>query len=173
MNNILQHPRLVISDPAFYPDKQYIVSKIEEVLGYSSGKTLFVEIKSHEENVITAEELVDRYYAQPENYFELNSEVQEEYPQNGKIASESQNNVQKSVESLQLDEQQSKNIFLLSERNNFLYSCYQNDCAFDTNEEKDYRSHVIQKHTGIPVLYPTKMELKKYGLKPQGKSWEI
>ena len=53
------------------------------------------------------------------------------------------------------------------------YSCYHNGCDFHTNDEKDYHRHAVQKHTGIPVLYPTKAELEKYGLKPQGKSWEI
>ena len=55
----------------------------------------------------------------------------------------------------------------------FLFECYHNDCDFHTNDEKDYHRHAAQKHTGIPVLYPTKAELEKYGLKPQGKSWEI
>jgi hypothetical protein len=52
------------------------------------------------------------------------------------------------------------------------YSCYHNGCDFRTNDEKDYHRHAAQKHSGIPVLYPTKAELEKYGLKPQGKSWE-
>jgi hypothetical protein len=54
-----------------------------------------------------------------------------------------------------------------------LYSCYHNGCDYRANDEKDYHIHAAQKHTGIPVLYPTKAELEKYGLKPQGKSWEI
>jgi hypothetical protein len=53
-----------------------------------------------------------------------------------------------------------------------LYQCYHNDCDFQTKDEPEYRRHWGQKHKGIPVLYPTKIELKKYGLKPQGKSWE-
>jgi hypothetical protein len=172
-NNIFQHSRLVISDPGLYPDTRYVISKTKEVLGYSSDKAYFIEIKSHEGNVLTTEELVDRYYADPENYFELGSKVQEEYLQNNKIANESQYNKGEDIKSLQSTDEQFKNIFLLGKRNNFLYSCYQNDCAFNTNDETDYRSHAIQKHTGIPVLYPTKAELEKYGLKPQDKEWEI
>ena len=56
-NNILHQSRLSISDSTLYPDRQYIISKIEEVLGYSSDKQLFVEIKNHEGNDITSEEL--------------------------------------------------------------------------------------------------------------------
>jgi hypothetical protein len=55
----------------------------------------------------------------------------------------------------------------------FLFECYHSSCDFRTNDEKDYQIHAAQKHTGIPVLYPTKAELEKYGLKPQGKRWEI
>jgi hypothetical protein len=55
----------------------------------------------------------------------------------------------------------------------YFYSCYHNGCDFHTNDEKDYHRHAAQKHSGIPVLYPTKAELEKYSLKPQGKSWEI
>ena len=53
------------------------------------------------------------------------------------------------------------------------FSCYHNGCDFHTNDEKDYHRHAAQKHTGLPVLYPTKAELEKYGLQAQGKDWEI
>jgi Bifunctional DNA primase/polymerase, N-terminal len=55
----------------------------------------------------------------------------------------------------------------------FLFECYHRDCDYRTNDEKDYHIHAAQKHTGIPVLYPTKAELEKYGLQAQGKDWEI
>jgi hypothetical protein len=66
----------------------------------------------------------------------------------------------------------SEDIFRIEEGPHF-YSCYHNGCDFHTNDEKYYQRHAAQKHPGIPVLYPTKAELEKYGLKPQGKSWEI
>jgi hypothetical protein len=53
------------------------------------------------------------------------------------------------------------------------YHCYLNNCDFQTNDEPEYRRHWGHKHKGIPVLYPTKAELEKYGLKAQGKEWEI
>ena len=55
----------------------------------------------------------------------------------------------------------------------YAFSCYHKDCNFHTNSEPDYEGHWSQKHSGIPVLYPTKTELEKYGLKAQGKDWEI
>lgn len=53
------------------------------------------------------------------------------------------------------------------------FTCYHNGCNFSTENESEYKSHWHQKHIGVPVLYPTKFEIEKYGLKPQGKKWEI
>jgi hypothetical protein len=39
-----QERKIVITDSASYPNKQYIISKIEEILHYSSDKDLSVEI---------------------------------------------------------------------------------------------------------------------------------
>jgi hypothetical protein len=69
-NNILQQFQLSISDSTLYPDKTYIISKIEEVVGYSSDKHLFVEIKNHQGNDITTAELADQYYEDHADYFE-------------------------------------------------------------------------------------------------------
>jgi hypothetical protein len=69
-NNILHQSRLSISDYTLYPDIPYIISKIEEVLGYSYDKRIFVEIKNHEGIDITSEELADPYYGDHEYFFE-------------------------------------------------------------------------------------------------------
>jgi hypothetical protein len=50
-----------------------------------------------------------------------------------------------------------------------LVCCYCSD--FQTNDEIDYRRHVIQKHPGKPC-YPSKADSEKFGLKAQGKDWE-
>ena len=55
----------------------------------------------------------------------------------------------------------------------FSFECYHNGCDFHTNDKKDYHRHAAQKHTGIPVLYPTKAELERYSLKAQSKDWEV
>jgi hypothetical protein len=174
-NNILHQSRLSISDSTLYPDKPYIISKIEEVLGYSSDKQVFVEIKNHEGNDITSEDIASQYYGDHGDYFESPSRdgPQEEYLEKCKIANESYDNKPEHIKSIESHQEPSRNVFLLNERNNFIYSCYHNGCDFRTIDEKDYHRHAAQKHTGIPVLYPTKAELEKYGLKAQGKSWEI
>ena len=54
-----------------------------------------------------------------------------------------------------------------------LYSCYHKGCDYRTEDIRDYERHGGKKHTRNPLLYPSKAELKKYGLKAQGKDWEI
>jgi hypothetical protein len=53
------------------------------------------------------------------------------------------------------------------------FSCYHIGCDFSTEDESWYKRHWHQKHSGVPILYPTKFEIEKYGLKPQGKKWEV
>jgi hypothetical protein len=53
------------------------------------------------------------------------------------------------------------------------YSCYHKDCDFHTDDEGEYRRHGAQNHHKNPLLYPSKFEIEKYGLTPQGKEWEI
>ena len=55
---------------ALYPAKEYIISKIEDILEYSSDSDLLIEIQDHTGKTITTEELANRYYPNPEDYFE-------------------------------------------------------------------------------------------------------
>jgi hypothetical protein len=58
------------------------------------------------------------------------------------------------------------------------YRCYHNGCVcghtcdFQTDSELEYQKHGAQNHIENPLLYPSRYEMKKYGLKPQGKPWE-
>lgn len=57
------------------------------------------------------------------------------------------------------------------------FRCYHNGCKcnhscnFETDNIEDYEKHGV-KHLGNPLLYPSKAEMNRYGLKPQGKDWE-
>jgi hypothetical protein len=53
------------------------------------------------------------------------------------------------------------------------FSCYHKNCEFQTEDEQEYRRHGAINHHKNPLLYPTKFEIEKYGLIPQGKEWEI
>lgn len=167
-NNFSQKTKLIVTDPTLYPDRQYIISKIHEIVGYSSGKGLSqIKIESHEGKEITVEDLVERYYDNPENFFEThidNSNIKngggdgsslqqqaaalplsldsivdysDEYFQKDKIASESQENSSESVESLKSRPESDKKLFDGSKSNNFLSSCYH--CSdFHANDLTEY-----------------------------------
>jgi hypothetical protein len=56
--------------------------------------------------------------------------------------------------------------------NNSLYSCYYCD-NFETNNKRDYESHVVLRHPRGKLCYPSKADLKLPGIQPKGKDWEI
>jgi hypothetical protein len=54
-----------------------------------------------------------------------------------------------------------------------IFSCYHKNCKFHTGDEAEYRRHGALNHHKNPLLFPSKFEIEKYGLTPQGKEWEI
>jgi hypothetical protein len=53
------------------------------------------------------------------------------------------------------------------------YKCYHLNCKFNTDDQKEYERHGAFKHLENPLLYPSRYEIEKYGLTPQGKEWEV
>jgi hypothetical protein len=53
------------------------------------------------------------------------------------------------------------------------FKCYHPNCKFTTDDQKEYERHGGLKHLENPLLYPSRYEIEKYGLKPQGKEWEV
>ena len=72
-NNLSQKTKLIVEDTTIYPSKEYLISKIQEVLGYLENNNLIIKIKDHDGNEISVEELVERYYKDPQEYFEFAS----------------------------------------------------------------------------------------------------
>jgi hypothetical protein len=70
-NNSSLENKIIITNSALNPNKQYLNSKIEEILHYSSDKDFSVKIVNHEEEELTKEDLVEQYYGNPEDYFVL------------------------------------------------------------------------------------------------------
>jgi hypothetical protein len=73
-NNLLLQPRIVLRNPAQYPDKRYIISKIQEVLRYSSDNHLLIEIKDHNNKPISIDELIEQYYPHPDDCFNISND---------------------------------------------------------------------------------------------------
>ncbi len=75
-NNFLQSKKINIENPTLYPTKQYIISEIQGVLEYSSGKGFYnVKIKSHDGKEISIQKLVEIYYKDPEKYFDASTDI--------------------------------------------------------------------------------------------------
>jgi hypothetical protein len=81
MNNLSQMPRLQLTNSTLFPDKQYVMSQIEEVIGYYS-MTGTVQVLDDLGEEITLEQLVDVYYSDPESCFftREGQGMNEEYP---------------------------------------------------------------------------------------------
>jgi hypothetical protein len=73
--------------------------------------------------------------------------------------------------SLDSDNDDENQIGVYGGKNSFTaYSCYHCD-GFHTDSQSDYERHNVLNHPGKGA-YPSKAEIEKRGLKPQGKEWE-
>ena len=70
-NNFSQRKTVSIVDSTIFPDRNYLISKIQGVLKYSFEIHKITKLENHEGKEITAEELVDQYYKDPGKYFEI------------------------------------------------------------------------------------------------------
>jgi DNA-binding MarR family transcriptional regulator len=68
-NNISQDNIVRIKDPITFPTREYLISKVNEVLEYSYQVNDLTRVEDHEGKEISVEELVARYYRNPEDYF--------------------------------------------------------------------------------------------------------
>jgi hypothetical protein len=58
----------IVVDPTVFPDRDYIISKIHEILKYSNQNSQ-MKILDHLRQEISVEDLADKYYTSPEAYF--------------------------------------------------------------------------------------------------------
>jgi uncharacterized protein YdcH (DUF465 family) len=72
-NNFSQQMTIYVIYSITFLDRNYLISKIQGVLRYSSEIHKITKLENHEGKEITVEELVDQYYKDPEKYFDLNN----------------------------------------------------------------------------------------------------
>jgi hypothetical protein len=181
-NNLLQECCILVKNPSLYPDKQYIISKIREVLKYSTqtGCNIVEKIVSHDNLEISIKRLVETYYDKVGSYFRpvtstaktspaQRDGVCDEYFRNDKIASELQERSTKNLQPVESNPETCEKLFDDGKSNNFRYSCYY--CNAETNNKNEYESRVVLKHPG-KLCYPDRAYLEKFGLQVKGKSWE-
>jgi hypothetical protein len=71
-DNFFQQTKIYVENSNLYPSKEYIKSQIQALLRYTEHSGLYKQIRilDHEEQEIqSVDELVDRYYNNPEDYF--------------------------------------------------------------------------------------------------------
>jgi hypothetical protein len=69
-NNFAHDKKIQVADFAIFPSREYLISKIKEVLRYSYQSNDLTRIEDHEGKEVSVEELVDRYFSNPEDCFE-------------------------------------------------------------------------------------------------------
>lgn len=122
-NKSLENSKINLRDLTLFPSREYVMSKIEGVLKYSSETGVHVKIFDHEDKEIQLEELVEFYYHNPENYFrypqsepEENTVMQDipadEYFQKGQNRGVSQENSKQDVKPMNSEDQYSNKLFV-------------------------------------------------------------
>jgi hypothetical protein len=98
-------------------------------LRYSSDSHPLIEIKDHENRSITIEELIKRYYANPEDYFsspndkpQVQQVLSNEYLENNDITKESNENATENLGNTTTQGEVSNKIFDCDKTNNFISS---------------------------------------------------
>jgi hypothetical protein len=176
-NNFSQEICIPVRNTTLFPNKEYLISRIQHILKYSSGKECYVvkKIVSPDNQEISIESLVERYYPTPQAYFQSTEvasvDIPAEYIPKGKIASESQENPRVNIEFSELMLKRREELFDRPKSNKLLYSCYY--CTkFETEDKQEYERHGVMHHPGRPA-YPAAIDLQKHGLSPKGYEWEL
>jgi hypothetical protein len=68
-NNFSQNKLVRIEDLTVFPSREYLISKMEEIMRYSNEANDLTRLEDHEGKETTAEEVAGRYYRNPEEYF--------------------------------------------------------------------------------------------------------
>ncbi|MGD1838997.1 MAG: hypothetical protein ACPKPY_13190, partial [Nitrososphaeraceae archaeon] len=70
-NNLPRQKQKIIVNSTIYPSKEYIISKIQHIMGYYSEDDYIVKLKNHKDEEISIEELGNNYYNNGNDYFEI------------------------------------------------------------------------------------------------------
>jgi hypothetical protein len=70
-NNFVNSKKILIENPDIFPSKTYLEFEIRSLLKYYYETGVSITIVDHEDNVISVEELIDRYFNDTKQYFEM------------------------------------------------------------------------------------------------------
>jgi hypothetical protein len=77
-NNLSQQKEKIIVNSTIFPSKEHIISKIEPIIKYYSESGFIVNIKNHNDTEISIDELVNQYFGNNRDYFEIDVQDEEE-----------------------------------------------------------------------------------------------
>jgi len=123
MNKSSQNYKIHLQNITIYPSKDYINAKISEIMKYSSDYKLFI-LEDEDGIQQSIDEIVNRYYDKPENYFSLNQRntISDEYHQTHQNEEQLQTNMVFGPKSCNNKAEQTKDLIESSKTNNLLYS---------------------------------------------------
>jgi hypothetical protein len=73
-NNLSQEIDKIVVNSTSFPNEVFILSVLEPILKYYSEEGYIIKIKSSKGEEISLEKLVEQYFVNPENYFEVKKE---------------------------------------------------------------------------------------------------
>jgi hypothetical protein len=94
-NNFSQEIDKIVVNSTKYPDHLYMHSVLEPILKYSSEVGGIITIKNHENKQIRLKELINQYFGNPEDYFELKKIEEERKKQNNQMKRKKQRSKKK------------------------------------------------------------------------------
>ncbi|MGH9926739.1 MAG: hypothetical protein ACRD5B_15320, partial [Nitrososphaeraceae archaeon] len=116
--NTYEMPRINVIDSTTFPSKEYLISRIEGVLKLSSEDPINVMLCDEEGNDIPVDVLIDRYYQNPEKYFNTETETSTKKASPDDSFSKGENGVilqqndEKNVKPLESESQDSNKTFV-------------------------------------------------------------
>ena len=142
-NKLSQNNKIAIKDFTIFPSKSYITSRIRDIMEYSSDYRLLI-LENENGIQLSIEELVNRYYSNPEEYFMSDRSHQtqkisgdgrsNEYLDPSPNNEVSQNSYGPDVKNVTDNTELQKELLGSSEPNNFIYS-HENDSRFEIHIE--------------------------------------
>jgi hypothetical protein len=77
-NNLSQEIDKTVVNSTRFPNQVFIISVLEPILKYYSTEGYIIKIKNSKDEEISLKELVEQYFDNPENYFEVKKEIESE-----------------------------------------------------------------------------------------------
>ena len=142
-NKLSQNNKIAIKDFTIFPSKSYITSRIRDIMEYSSDYKLLI-LEDENGIQLSIEELVNRYYSNPDEYFTSDRSHQTQKISGDSRSNEyldpspnnevSQNSYGPDVKNTTDNTELQKELLGSSETNNFIYS-HENESRFEIHIE--------------------------------------